>query len=123
MTKFAQCVRAHGEPKFPDPPYENGELNSLGFRKGSPQMQAATNACHPQALAAGVVQTQAEIQQHLEQLLKVSKCMQSHGIADFPDPTAKGGFALTQPVANEPGYASAAKTCGAPPPAPPGGGP
>ena len=32
MTKFAQCVRAHGQSKFPDPPYENGELNSLGFR-------------------------------------------------------------------------------------------
>ena len=116
MTVFAVCVRKHGLPGFPDPPYSNGELNKLGFRKLSPQMETATNKCHAQALAAGVVQTPAEIQQHLEQMLKIAECMRAHGITNFPDPNANGSF--TSPVnspVNTPGYAAAAKTCGGPP--------
>jgi hypothetical protein len=115
MTKFAECVRAHGETKFPDPPYSNGELNSLGFRKGSPQMDKATSECHADALAAGVVESQQEIQQHLQQLLEIAKCMQAHGVSNFPDPTATGGFTLSPSVVNAPGYAAAAKVCGGPP--------
>jgi hypothetical protein len=121
MTAFAVCVRKHGLPGFPDPPYSNGELNRLGFRKLSPQMEAATNKCSAQALAAGVVQTPAEIQQHLEQMLKIAQCMRAHGITNFPDPNANGSF--TAPVASSsssidgssPQYAAAAKICGGPP--------
>jgi hypothetical protein len=115
LTRFASCARKHGLPNFPDPPYSNGELNKLGFRKYSPRMEAATKACHAEALAAGVVQTQAELQQHLAQLLKISECMRAHGITDFPDPNANGGFVESTSAANQPGYAAAAKKCAGPP--------
>jgi len=117
MTAFAVCVRKHGIAGFPDPPYSDGELNKLGFRKNSPQMEAATNKCHAQALAAGVVQTPVEIQQHLDQMLKIAECMRAHGVLNFPDPNANGS--LTSPanstVVNTPVYAAAAKTCDGPP--------
>jgi hypothetical protein len=116
---WAGCVRGHGLPTFPDPPYSSGELNKLGFRKNSPEMQSADRACHAQALEAGVVQTQTEIQQHLRQMLKLSECMRAHGITDFPDPEANGAFINSVSVANNAGYASAARTCAAPPAAKP----
>jgi hypothetical protein len=120
MLAWVGCVREHGLPNFPDPPYTNGELNKLGFTKYSPKMEAANKACHADALAAGVVQTQAEIQQHFEQMLKTSECMRAHGITNFPDPDANGGFFMSPSVANTPGYSAAAKTCGGPPGAPSG---
>lgn len=114
MTKFAQCVRTHGFPKFPDPPYSNGELNGLGFTK-----QAITplenGACHADALAAGTVETPAELQQRMAAGLKVAQCMRSHGITNFPDPSSNGGFLISAAIADEPGYAAASKACGAPP--------
>jgi hypothetical protein len=114
-TIWAGCVRKHGLPNFPDPPFSDGELNKLGFTKNSPQMLAANKACHADALAAGVVQTPAEIQQHLQQMLTVSNCMRAHGITTFPDPDSSGGFFMSPSVSNTPGYTAAAKTCGAPP--------
>jgi hypothetical protein len=121
MVVWAGCVRRHGLASFPDPPYSNGELDKLGFTKTSSQMIAANRACHSDALAAGVVQTSSEIQQHLAQMLKISNCMRAHGVANFPDPSSTGGFAISTSVSNPtsvlnvPGYPAAAKTCGAPP--------
>lgn len=46
MVKLAHCMRAHGEPKFPDP-----NSNGIRFSPGSgidpdsPQFQAAQRAC------------------------------------------------------------------------------
>lgn len=116
MTVFAGCVRRHGLPQFPDPPFANGELNKLGFRKSSPQMEAATKACHSDALAAGVVETPEEIQQHLEQMLMIAQCMQANGYPNFPDPNAQGGLAVPSDLNPETSqYAAAAKKCDAPP--------
>jgi hypothetical protein len=63
------------------------------------------------------VQTPEEIQQHLDQMLKIAECMRAHGVTDFPDPTANGAFSspVNSPITNTPGYAAAARTCGGPP--------
>jgi hypothetical protein len=134
MTKFAQCVRKHGLPNFPDPPYSNGELRKLGYGPAGPAnpspkfavlMQEATNACHTLALAAGFVHSQAEQEQHLAQMLKISECMQANGVSNFPDPNAQGGFMLSPSIVANPSYSAAAKKCGGPPistaPTPPAG--
>lgn len=118
MTKWAACVRKHGLPDFPDPPYSNGELNSLGYTKSSPKMEAADNSCHALALAAGAVPSQAEMEAHDKQMLKISVCMRDHGITDFPDPNSDGGFMMSPSLADTPGYAAAAKKCDGPPGAP-----
>jgi hypothetical protein len=122
MTKWAACVRRHGLPNFPDPPYQDQELNKLGYTKYSPQMIKADNECHALALAAGAVESKAEIEYYLRRDLEISKCMRAHGVTNFPDPSSQGGGAgwpLAQSISNQPDYSNAAKVCGAPPARPP----
>jgi hypothetical protein len=54
LLKFAQCMRSHGVPTYPDPsvdPYSsisNTAVNALqqaGVNSNSPQVQAAVQAC------------------------------------------------------------------------------
>jgi len=50
--KFAECIRAHGFPKFPDPT-ANGSgagtnFKALGINVFSPQFQAAQQICQKQ---------------------------------------------------------------------------
>ena len=52
--KFAQCMRSHGVPNFPEPKVSGGRVMLLvgkGVNPNSPQFQAATRAC--QKLAPG----------------------------------------------------------------------
>jgi len=63
----------------------DGELNKLGFQKYSPRTKAATSNCHAEALVARVVQTPAELQRHLDQMLKIAQSMRAHGVPGFPD--------------------------------------
>jgi len=50
-VKFAQCMRAHGLPKFPDPTNDNGRVEFAisvsqdGFDPHSPQVLAKAHAC------------------------------------------------------------------------------
>ena len=46
-TKYAQCMRAHGEPGFPDPNSQGTiDVNATGvLSPGSPQFQRAEKAC------------------------------------------------------------------------------
>jgi hypothetical protein len=91
---YARCMRKNGVPDFPDPNSQGdflvhgGPGSDLG--PGSPQFAAAQKAC--QKLLPGGGQPSAAAQaQHLAQALKFSQCMRSHGVPDFPDPTAQGG--------------------------------
>ena len=52
LVKYAQCMRAHGVPNFPDPDTTNGgigERTGIGFRgpgvKPTPQLKSANQAC------------------------------------------------------------------------------
>lgn len=117
MTKFAACVRIHGLPNFPDPPYHAGELKKLGYTQTSPQMQRANQQCQALLAAGGASQAQVD-QQYLKIYLEMAKCMHAHGIANFPDPTAQGRLYVPEAVYNDSGYQAAAKACGAPSPPP-----
>jgi hypothetical protein len=95
MVKFAQCMRTHGEPEFPEPT-EGGirihNQNGHGPNPESSQFKAAEKACSkyaPSRVAPSPAQ-QAKLQ---EQALKFSECMRSHGVPNFPDPkfSASGG--------------------------------
>jgi hypothetical protein len=114
LTEFAACLRKQGLTNFPDPPWANDELNKLGFTKQALE-KYENGACHKYALAGGAVQTPAENQQHLQQMLEIAKCMRAHGIVNFPDPSSQGGLFFSSAVAEEPGYSAAAKVCGAGP--------
>jgi hypothetical protein len=86
---FSQCMRSHGEAKFPDP-NSQGSVSVLqaGINPNTPQFQAAEKACAylengPQAASVPPSQSQA-------QALKFSTCMRSHGYPTFPDPSSNG---------------------------------
>jgi hypothetical protein len=114
---FAACVRKHGLPTFPDPPYQGGELNKLGFTKQALE-KYTSSVCRKEALVAGMVESHAEIEQYIEMYLRMATCMRARGIANFPDPTGQGQLDVSEPVENEAAYPAAAKACGAPPRAP-----
>ena len=92
MVAFAQCMRSHGVPDFPEP--SEGHLlikgnSKNGLNPGSPQFQAAMKACHSLAPAPKISPQQSAAMQ--AQALKFSACMRSHGVPDFPDPKFEGG--------------------------------
>ena len=93
LVKFAQCMRTHGEPEFPEPS-EGGihieNHNGHGPNPESSQFQAAETACSryaPSKIAPSPAQ-QAKMQ---ESALKFSECMRHHGVPNFPDPKFSGG--------------------------------
>jgi len=93
MVKFAECMRTHGEPEFPEP--TEGAIriqnhNGHGPNPESAQFKAAEKAC---SKYAPVKQAPSPAQQAKveEQALKFSECMRHHGVPNFPDPSFSGG--------------------------------
>jgi hypothetical protein len=87
---YAQCVRAHGVPNFPDP-NSQGEIIISGQNINQSQLQTAKADCKKLLPAGGSGQV-PESQEHaaMSQLLKYSSCMRAHGITNFPDPVSNG---------------------------------
>ena len=91
---YAQCIRSHGEPGWPDPNSQgnfviDGKKDHL-TGQSSPQMQSANKACQ-HLLPNGGQETAAQLRKDLSQALKFVACMRSHGIPDFPDPVVQDG--------------------------------
>ena len=98
LLAFSQCMRANGVPSFPDPQsYAGGNpkltIHNLGT---TPRVQAAMNACG-HLLPSGPRQsqeTEQEVRTRIADGLSFAKCMRSHGVARFPDPTAQGDLSV-----------------------------
>jgi hypothetical protein len=81
---YAQCMRTHGVPSFPDPSPGGGFRISVGSEPSSHALAACQKLLLGlSALGSGPPATAAA----LAEMLKVSQCMRRHGISDFPDPT------------------------------------
>jgi hypothetical protein len=112
---YAQCMRSHGVPSFPDPDTQ-GQFPPLQIgRNGVTQqaVQSAKNACR-QLQPAGGAGTSQQQEGKLTQALDFSRCMRAHGVPDFPDPsTSNGGigYNLSGVDTNAPQYQSAQETC------------
>ena len=126
--KFAQCMRSHGVPNFPDP--SGGALNLRvqqspngtnvnGVQVNGPAFQSAMNACRSY-LPNGGHPTAAQAAQAKTKALAMARCMRSHGVPNFPDPTFQngpgGGIGVRIGGAginpNSPAFQAAAKDCG-----------
>ena len=100
LLAFSNCMRSNGMPNFPDPQrYVGGNvkltLHQLG--SSSPQFQAAMNACNhllPTNGGSGSQQTAQQQRTQLADELSFARCMRSHGVARFPDPTAQGDLSV-----------------------------
>jgi hypothetical protein len=92
--KYAQCMRSHGEPSWPDP---NSQGSFVFDNPGnpldpsSPQYQSANKACQKLLPNGRMGFTPAELRQAMSKALKFSACMRAHGIANFPDPVSHNG--------------------------------
>ena len=91
LLAFSRCMRSHGVPNFPDPqPATNTAKFPTAQQLGvsDARYQAAEKHCQP-LLPAGTDDRfpPAEVRLLLTGMLAFSKCMRSHGVANFPDPT------------------------------------
>lgn len=120
-VRFAECLRSHGFPDFPGPS-SNGTFHissSSGAVPGSPEFQAALNACRKFMPNGGAVPSPAQQAKMLAQALQYSVCMRSHGITDFPDPQSTNGrvgFSIKAGPGsdldpNDPQFQAAQKAC------------
>ncbi|MGH9105428.1 MAG: hypothetical protein ACRDZX_06240 [Acidimicrobiales bacterium] len=117
---FAQCMRSHGVPRFPDPGGSGGIqiIPGSGIDPTSPKFQAAQSACSKYLPNGGKV-TPAQQQAAMARALEFSKCMRSHGMPNFPDPQAgPGGQGVALRVGRDSGinpssaqFQAAQKTC------------
>ena len=111
-VSYSHCMRAHGVPNFPDPG-SDGSLpkgDAQQFGVSSAQFQAAELACQHVLPAAGDLLTAASLQQcyqtHVcaptlvQQALSAgrefARCMRSHGVPNWPDPTTQPGGGAPQ---------------------------
>ena len=123
QVAFAQCMRAHGIPNYPDPSSVSGPVDSSQLGVSDATYESARTTCNhmsPQPHAnAGL--TTAQEQHVLGELLNVAKCMRSHGVSNFPDPNSAstiwgsgGGQIFTLPSGIDPSspqFTSARNAC------------
>jgi hypothetical protein len=128
MLEFTQCMRSHGVTNFPEPiaPASvppRGVTTYLGNGpnpNSSPVYRAASAACQKKFAVAQKVSPGLATQFQTDQL-KYARCMRSHGVINFPDPGANGGFPIPKSIDEEsPTYRRADKACGGLLPGPPG---
>ena len=85
-------MRSNGVPNFPDPQRFVGGNVKLTLHQLAPS-QAALNACNHLLPTNGGSGSQETAQQERTQVadgLSFARCMRSHGVSHFPDPTAQG---------------------------------
>lgn len=112
---YAQCMRSHGVSSFPDPDSQGQFPPIQEGRNGVSQqaVQSAHNACRHLQPGGGPGTSQQQ-QAKLTQALSFSRCMRSHGVPDFPDPsTSNGGmgYNLSGVDTHSPQYQSANRIC------------
>jgi hypothetical protein len=102
-VRFAECVREHGVPDFPDPVDGRIALRSGGDPAA---LQAAQKAC--QELAPGGRATP----QMQDQLLAFCQCMRDNGVPDFPDPEGPGRLLIPRTIdVQSPQFGQARQAC------------
>jgi hypothetical protein len=93
LLAFSQCMRSHGLANFPDPQRFAGGNVKLTIHQvaaGNPHYQTAMNACMHLLPNRGGSGSQETTRAQLADMLSFARCMRSHGVARFPDPTAQG---------------------------------
>ena len=112
--EYSRCMRAHGEPTFPDPVLSAHGINMADpVDANSPQFISANATCK-KLVPNGGPPTAAQLQQMLARALKFAACMRSHGEPTFPDPVSDGqGIAIKLDGLNprSPQFQAAMRTC------------
>jgi hypothetical protein len=81
-VKFAECVREHGVPHFPDPDAK-GEFN-FGVDVSPAVWRKAVDACNDLKPPGALSSKRTPKQQSAS--LRFAQCVRENGVKDFPDP-------------------------------------
>ncbi len=115
FLQFANCIRAHGVPNFPDPSAGGGGVHidpGTGVNPASPAFQAGMAACKKQLPGGGPKATALPESQRLR-ALKFARCMRANGVPNFRDPNfGAGGLQQALPDINSPVVKRAIQACG-----------
>jgi hypothetical protein len=100
-VKFAECMRAHGVPHFPDPD-PKGDFN-FGVDVSKEVFTKAVDACKALQPPGSLSAKRTPKQQSAA--LRFAQCVREHGVRDFPDPVNGEPLIDTTiiPSSNEPG--------------------
>jgi hypothetical protein len=100
-VKFAECIRGHGVPHFPDP-NAKGEYR-FGIDVSPEVWQKAVNACKDLQPPGALSGKRSPKQQSAA--LRFAQCIRENGVKDFPDPVNGDPLIDTTkiPSANQPG--------------------
>jgi len=111
---YANCMRQHGVDVNVG---SNGNISAGGGAGGAgaagqQATQSAQDACR-HLLPNGGQPPQAKQAQALAQALKYTRCMRSHGVPDFPDPSQNNGgpIGFNGVNAGTPAYTKANQAC------------
>jgi hypothetical protein len=112
---YAQCIREHGVPNYPDPTINGNNVssgvngNALGVSQGV--LQAAQNACKSLS-PQDFVPPGFNAAQNTAEAEKFAQCIRKHGVPDFPDPGANGWFTVPASInVQGPTFEAARKAC------------
>jgi hypothetical protein len=100
LVSYANCMRTHGVPHFPEPS-ANGEAtppahDGSAANRNTPQFRRATQACS--SLLPNNGQAPAITATDQDDYLRAAQCMRTHGVPGFPDPVfANGGVHFPVP--------------------------
>jgi hypothetical protein len=88
LIAYAGCMRQHGVPSFPDPTSGGVIVKPSQQELNSPRFETAERGCQ-RLLPAGTDDQfpPGEVGQLLIGMLRFSRCMRSHGVPNWPDPT------------------------------------
>jgi len=92
VVAFADCMRAHRVPNFPDPttsPHEFKESLDPSTAR-SPAFQSALSACGHLLPREGQTRSPAPSQARIAAALAFARCIRSHGFPNLPDPDSSG---------------------------------
>ena len=114
-VKYADCMRSHEVPNFPDPSPGGGfPLRTSGINQQSPAFESAHKACA--ALQPGGASAPPPISAAQQAgMVANARCIRKHGVPNFPDPTfgpgGEGAGVDFQGNASSPAFQKAAKAC------------
>jgi hypothetical protein len=91
LVAYSHCMRSHGVAGFPDPT-SSGVIpkNEIVPLVGSPQFSVADKACGRFMPKSGFGPPAGRAPAQRAGALSFARCMRSHGVTRFPDPTSQG---------------------------------
>jgi len=109
--RYAQCMRGHGLPGYPDPEVLNGgDVRIRGIDKNTVDatvLGAALQACR----SLQPVLSDADRAQKMAASRYEAQCMRAHGVDDYPDPDPDGHADLPDSVRENPRFDAAKSAC------------